>query len=736
MNSIDIHRDTAFANNPSPSAVGPVQRVEEQTPFVTQGLAMLRRRKWYVVGSIAACILLSLVVTLLMTRQYTAYALLEIQRETASFADVGGGTTETKGAFADQEFYETQYGLLRSQALAERVVENLRLYDQASFFQVFKDPRADEWFVNGAPSNRAASRAERTRVAGALLLKNFVVAPERLSRLVRVSFKSPDPDLSKRVIDAWSKNFIQITLERRFESTSYARSFLENRLQQLRDKIDQSERALVDYASREGLVTIPSSQGGGINQGSGGDRSLVVDDLASLNTELSQAVADRVRAESRLAGGANATEVLSNSTISALRQRRANLAADYAKLLVQFEPNYPPATALKTQITQMDQSITREEARVSGTLQETYRAARAREAGLTARVNELKSGVLEQRRRSIQYNIFQRDADTNRQLYDALLQRYKAIGVAGGVGVNNIAIVDPAETPQYPSSPKLLLNLALGIVAGTMIGLGLMLIVEQMDQGVSDPVQVERQLGIPMLGTVPKAEKGDALAALQDRKSAVSEAYQSVRTNLAFSTNHGVPHTLGITSSRPAEGKTTTSLALAQLLARSGKRVLLIDGDMRSPSIHHLLGLSNKVGLSNFLAGDDLTTDLIQVAEASTLSVMAAGPHPPSAADLLLGDRVSALIEQLQGEFEHIIIDSPPVMGLADAPLLASRLEAIVFVVEFNSTQRDTARTALQRLGAAHANLLGVVLTKFDPRRAQGYSYNYGYSYGDGDGDG
>ncbi len=698
--------------------------------MVTQVMAIARRRLWLILGCVAVIFFIGLIASLLATPQYTAQATLEIQRETQTVADVDN--TRAPPSAMDMEFYETQYGLLKSESLSQRVAASTRLSDNPRFFEVFGVRRAADWFDNGRVKPGASTREQRIRVAGDILLKHFKVEPERQSRLVEISFTGPDAAMSAQIVNAWSTNFVEATLERRFNANSYARKFLQDRLEQLRTRIDASERRLVDYASSQGIVNLPAETSS--NGTSSPERSLAADDLSALNREAAQATADRIMAESRL-GSANGqvAEALTNPTVSSLRQRRAELGTEYAKLMQQFEPSYPPAKALQTQIAQIDRSIASEVGRVTGTLRQSYDAALKREQALQGKVDQLKSGVLDLRRRSIEYNIIQRDVDTNRQLYDALLQRFKAIGVAGGVGATNISVVDQAEVPGAPSSPRIVFNLLLSTLIGLLVAAAAAYVAEQIDQGITDPGEVESVLNLPLLGTVPKVTDGDPIALLRDRKSMLAEAYISLRTNLAFSTTHGVPRTIAVTSSRPAEGKSTTSFALAHGLARSGRRVVLIDGDMRSPSVHHEAGIVNQFGLSNLLAGQDNLADMVhQTNGMDGLAVITAGPIPPSAPELLSGDRFPQLLQRIGEEFDHIIIDMPPVMGLADAPLIGSITEAVVFVIEARKTNKSLAQVAIARMTAAHAQVLGVVLTKFDARRT-GYGYGYEYSYGYGD---
>jgi succinoglycan biosynthesis transport protein ExoP len=664
-----------------------------------------------------------------MTPQYTASSTIEIARDSERVTNFESVERET--SVADQEFYQTQYGLLKSRSVSERVASQLQLADNANFFEMFKVGGNSPGFerVNGRFTPQG--RAIRLRAAGEILRGHVRIEPIQLSRLVMIHFTSPNPAFSARVSNAWADNFIQTNLERKFQATAYGRDLLQRQLGQAKERLDESQRQLVGYASDQRIINLPSQTTPG---GATSERSIVVDELQSLNNALSQAVADRIQAEAHYReqgrGGAS-SEALQNAAINSLRQRRAELAAEYERLMTQFEPEYPQARAIRSQIDQLDRSITREETRVSGSAQAEYRQAQRRETELQARVEQLKSTYLDLRNRSIQYNIYQQEVDTNRALYDALLQRFKEIGVAGGVGINNIAIVDSADVPQAPSSPRLLLNLALSLFAGLALGGLLAFALEQMDETIDDPNEVERRLGLPLLGTVPKVAGTNPQTALLDRKSEMVEAYLAVQTSLAFVTEHGVPRSLAVTSTRPAEGKSTTALALATMLARANRSVILIDGDMRSPSVHLLGNVNHDRGLSNFLSGQDDISTLTFVMTDFGFTAMSAGPLPPNAAELLAGNRLSILITRLLETYDHVVIDSPPVMGLADAPLIASHVEGVVYAVESHGIRSSQVQTALARLLGANARIVGGVLTKFEAKKSHyGYGYEYGYGYG------
>jgi len=713
-----------------PEDLVPLGSEQRNLPALRQYIRIALRWRSVIGGIVAGCMVLGLIVTLLMTPQYTASTTLEISRESAKITDIQG--VERDANIADQEFYQTQYGLLQSRTLSERVATHLGLVDDPTFFAQFKVRSKSPAFQVVGGRFPPEGRKERQRVAGQVLLKATSIVPTRLSRLVLINTTAPDPQLSARVANTWASDFIQVTLERRFQATLYARKFLEQRLEQLRQKLEESERQLVAYASAQRIINLP---GGTAADGSRlPDRSVDADDLIALDAALSQATADRVKAQARYeqtgASGAN-TEALANPAINALRQKRAELAAEYQRLMVQFEPGYPAAKAVQAQLQQIDRALAREEGRISGALAADYKAAVDRENALRTRVGGLKTNILDLRRRSIQYNIFQREVDTNRQLYDGLLQRYKEIGVAGGVGVNNVSVVDIADVPVKPSSPRLMLNLSLTLLAGLVLGGLAAFALEQMEEAISDPSEIKGELGLALLGTVPRSVHEDPIDALDDRRSPVVEAYLAVQTNLQFSTSHGVPTSMMVTSTRPSEGKSTTALALATMLSRAHKKVVLIDGDLRSPSVHYFADRPNVQGLSNYLSGEDDVESLLVPVEPLGFIAMLAGPIPPNAAELLTGPRMTTLLKQLAGAFDHIIIDAPPVMGLADAPLLAGQIEGVIYVVEAHQTRTSMARTALSRLLSANAHIIGGVLTKFESRRGQaGYGYEYGYDYG------
>jgi capsular exopolysaccharide synthesis family protein len=699
-----------------------------QVPFVRRMWRVVMRRRWLLGGGMLGGALLGIAFSLAMPRQYTATARLAIARENDRVVKID--SVERDASFADQEFYQTQYGLLQTKELAERVARDLKLVDDRAFFATYGPAH----LFDGDPAD-PSNREKRNTAAGKILLEHVNIAPVRGSSLVDITAVTRDPAFSQHVAQVWAQDYIASNLDRRFEASSYARHFLEGKLDQLGRKLELSERTSVGYAAQQGIVDLPSPGSSDGEKAEGGpSRSLLSDDLGTLNNALNDATNERIRAESLLSQS-NRPDVsalaLSNEALGVMRQKRAEAAGEYAKLLNRFEPDYPQAKALAAQVAALDASIAREEARVRSALQINYQSALTREQKLTSRVAALKSAMIDLRQRSIQYNIYQRDAGTNRELYNGLLQRYKEIGIAGGISNNNIAIADAAKQPDNPSSPRLLVNLILGLLAGGMLSALAVAVLEQIDEGIADPGEVPERLGLPLLGVVPQVEEGAPVEALSNPRSPLVEAYLAVQANLGLSTAQGLPKSLAVISTRPREGKSTTTLALARSLVQSGRKVVLIDADLRSPSIHATFGMVNKRGVSNVLAGAEDIDALLHDSPHNGLSIMTAGPQPPNAAHLLAGGRLPLLIAELLMRFDHVLVDCPPVIGLADAPLVGSAVDGVVFVVEARSIQAGTVRIALDRLRAAHVNLLGAVLTKFEARRTRfAYDYDYGYGYG------
>lgn len=706
----------------------PYNDLAHEMPILLQYWQAVLRHKIAIAIILAGCVALGLIITLLMTPYYTSTSTIEVNREQDKVTNVEG-VAGSDGASQNLEFYQTQYALLESRSLAERVARAQNLAAKDDFFETYNiDPNNSGLLTQTSNVQSAAERNRRLKLAVDLLQEHINIAPIRGSSLVEISFQSPNPTLSAQVANAWVEQFIASNLDRRFNSTADARRFLQEQLADLKKKLEDSERNLSTYADNKEIITLSSEQtadGKTVSQ-----KTLASANLEALNAALAQAIADRIAAESEARGRAVNKISLANSALNNLREERAKVQAEYAKIMVQFEPEYPAAKALESQIVALNKSIAAEDARSRSGTFARYQEALDRERQLRAQVNDLKGQFSSERRDSIQYSIYQREVDTNRQLYDGLLQRYKEIGVAG-VGTNNISVVDLAQRPEKPSSPQIFLNIALAILAGLGLAAAYVFVMEQIDQTVKNPSDLKSKLGIASLGSIPEMEKDNILLSLKDKKSVAWEAYLSIRTSLAFLTDHGVPRSFLLTSTRPNEGKSTSAFALAAVLASTKKHILLIDGDMRNPSLHQMLGTKNINGLSNYLAGDDDLTQLIHKDSDYGFDAISAGPIPPNAAELLSSSRMQELVAKLVNTYDTVIIDAPPVLGLADIPLLADSVEGVIYTIEAGGVKLRGIQSAIQRVRSSHAHIFGGIVTKVQAQQSgYGYGYDYQYSYG------
>ena len=697
------------------------EKEEEEIDLLSYWRILVKRR-WTILGAAAIVLVTALVGTLLTTPIYRATTSIQIDRDTIRVVEVEG-VTPVEGSGSD--FFQTQFELLKSRALAQRVASQLGLAEGDQLEQL--NPPSPWAALKGLFSGGGdaelteAQLSARDAAATSYIQRGLTVAPVRSSRVVLVHFDSPDPEFSQRAANAIAEAFIANNLERRFDSSSYAKTYLEDRLQELKLKLEDSERELVEFAQKEQIVTSGE-----------GNASLSEQNLGSLNSALAEARRERIRAESRWRQAQASTGVVllgelgENSIIKSLQQRRAELNAEYQDKLRLYKPAFPAMVQLKSQIDEVERQIVAEAGNIKAAIQAEFLAAQEQERLLNEQMDSLKAEVLDLQNRSIQYNIFKREVDTNRELYDGLLQRYKEIGVAGGVSSNNIAVVDRAQN-GFKYKPSLTRNLALGLLAGLMLGVLLALAFEYLDDTLKSPEDLEKQLGLSVLGVIPLLKAPlTPIKALEDPRSAFSEAYRSVRTALQFSTDSGVPRCLLVTSATPSEGKSTTALTLAKNFAQLGKRVLIIDGDLRNPSLHRSLGKPNETGLSNYLAGASKATEVILATDVPGLMYMPTGPLPPNPAELLMGPKMVSLVSIASEKFDQVIIDGPPVMGLADAPILANLAHGTLLVVEAGETRIGVAKNALKRLYAARAHVIGALLTKFSAKHA-GYGYGYGY---------
>jgi succinoglycan biosynthesis transport protein ExoP len=687
-------------------------------------LRIVHHWRWVVLGTVILGLALATLATLMATPVYRSSVTLEANPPTV--AVTAEQSKEQQDPYSLYDFVATQVGLLSSRAVAERTAQELNLAN---------NPNVVSQDLDASVRLRSAT----STVDGGLQVK----APE-MGTLIKFTYDSTSPQMSAQIANGVADAFINTALQRRYEASAYARNFLERQINKTRGDLERSERSLVAYAQRQGIISAGETASG--NAPGGGDgQSLQGDSLMKLNSSLAEAITRRVAAEGAyrqaLATGPTADVAVSTQ---ALAQQRALLQAQYEQKRTYLKPDHPEMLSLHSQIGEMDRQIARVAREMTSgrtnTLLAEYRGALSAEHALQSKVSQLKGDVLNLRGRSIQYNILQREVDTNRTLYDGLLQRYKEIGVAGGIGIAPVSIVDRAIVPFFPYKPKLFTNLLLGLGLGLLAGVAGAVGLEFLNDTVKSREDVRRKLSLACLGVVPKTPAKDTfIEDLKNPTSIISEAYSAIVAALRFSTESGTPKVLLVTSTQSGEGKSSTALALAQNFARRERQVLLIDSDLRKPAFK---AASDNVGLSKLLTTDDTLTQHVLETQHPNLWLLPSGPVPPNPADLLATPRIRKIIAEAAEQFDLVVIDGPPTLGLADSPLLASAAGNLLFVVESGKTRTRSAIEALNRLEATGAHILGATLTK-SLESAGGYGYGrygsrygyglgYGYGYGRG----
>ncbi|MEO6386804.1 MAG: polysaccharide biosynthesis tyrosine autokinase [Croceibacterium sp.] len=715
--------DATTTAQPQATIVKPVDLSSEGGlgPLMRHALVLFRRNMVLIAAIMIVVIAGAIAYTMLQTPRYTANATIEINDQTEKvLGEDLQKETDTSSSWDTDLFLNTQLEILKSRSLAERVVQRLNLASSERFFAAMQLPD---------PAGMDSDATRRNTAIG-LVRGYFNVTLPRSTRIATVTFTSTDPQISADVANAYAAEFIQASLQRKFDRSSYARGFVSQQLEETRARLESSERELNAYARQAGLIRTRDASNEDV-QSAG---SITAASLNQLNQSANAAQAERITAEAhwnaeRAQPLFSSQTVLSSPTVQGLMSRRAEIQSRLDTARERYLPDHPTVQAIQAELSAVETSLNRAANEARNSVRAQYVSAAAAEQRLRSQVGTLQGATLAEQDRSVRYNTLAREADTNRSLYDGLLQRYRELNAASGITASNIAVVDQAQVPTSPSAPSLRKNLALALLLGMTFAGGLVFLRDQIDDRIRLPEDVEAKVGLPLLGVIPRAETDEPCEELADPKSVLSESYNALRTSLLYSTRNGLPGILLVTSAQAAEGKTTTSFAIARGFARVGKRVLLMDADLRRPSVHKTMGIANTNGLSSVLVGESDLARAIRPSEFDGLSLMTAGPIPPSPAELLSSPRMASVLEELDQMFDLVVIDSAPTLGLADSTELAALADGVVLVVEADRGRAGQLKNALRRLRGSDPVLLGVVLTKFNPKQAgNSYSY-YGYEY-------
>jgi len=694
---------------PAGSTAG-VQHMDDALELLLQRLwQRAKELKYQLLFVAAATILLGVAFTLLQTPQYDASARIEISRIDAGAA--GSDDLRFDMQMRDRQYYETQYELLDSRFLAERVVEAENFAQDAVFRDAF-----------GLDESNLSPRA----LAG-LVGSTITVTPIENSQLVDIVSTTPSAEISARIANAWAEQFLEANYEKRFGDTQLARERLEGQLAELRIALEESEAELANYANENEIVVL-NSAATETGEQRGGQETLSTSQLSALNEALIAASLRRIEARSALEAERSASDV---DSAAALRSRRAEAEAQLANLRTTLGPANPRVQALEAEIESLEASITSEGGVMNSARQAAYERALREEAELRDRFNTARGRYLAEQNLGTEYGILRREVDTNRELYDALLQRYTELGV-GEAGTNNMTLIEPATAPGSPSGPSLTRNLLIAVILALLLSMAIVYLADFFDRSLRHISQIRQQLGLPVLGAIPRSDTDDMVEELHDPKSQLTEAYGSSRTSLLSALPADARRVVMLTSTRPAEGKTISSLALSRSLQRVGKRVVLLDLDMRRAGLSRLLGVTAKTqGLSEYLGGSVTKPNILHL-EDHGIDFISSGSLPSDSGDLIARGGLKRLVDQLEQEYDYVVIDSPPVLGLADAVEIGHLAGGVIYVMQANETSVYAIRNALARLRQPGVHIVGALVTKVDQRNDEygyGSEYGYGYSY-------
>jgi polysaccharide biosynthesis transport protein len=727
------------------------------------------------IGVLAAALLVSVFVSALIvfstTRIYTAEATVLIEPNDPQVLDIKQVLSES----LDQDnvdYFKTQYELLKSRTLAAEVIREQDLASNPIFGAPRGSSNGSKGLISGlwegiwkgdavttASTSPIEERANETTlgVPSALIsayLSDLGVKPEPGTRLVKVSFSSPDPSLSARLANAHATAFIHRGLELRSEANEEAQRFLQEKLVELKERVERSETALNAYRRDRGILPL------------NGKEDLVMQRLDQLSHDLMRAESDRISLESEqklIEEGKvdSLAAVVNSSLIQQLKSSVSQLEGQYASLATRFNPGYPRLDQLHAQVEETRNHLAQEILKATEASKSAYAAAIAKEQVLRASLEHQKALAFGEKDSAVQGAILAREVDTNRQLYDNILQRMKETGVAAQVRASNIFIVDRAEPPRSPSKPSRGLDLLLSLIVGLAGGLGLPFLLESMDNTLSNPEKVEHYLHVPNLALIPDFNKmnglgfGPMLPAVllrkarpkprhlaerqqdqhadlvvgESRRSATAEAYRTLRSALLLSRAGEPPQVTLVTSAINSEGKTVTAANVAASLAQMNLRVLILDADLRRPRCHRIFKLKNDIGLTEVLTGMCDPDAVVVKTSMPQLDILKAGSQPPNPAELLGSQKMKETLDYFRGKYQFVVIDSAPIMLVSDALPLSTMVDGTLVVVNSSQTSKNLVRLTCSRLDFVGAKILGVALNMVNITGPEFYYKDYYYSY-------
>jgi succinoglycan biosynthesis transport protein ExoP len=705
---------------------------------------VLMKRKWTVLACLFTVFSVVAIASLKMTPVYEASGSIAINKPDSGLVNFNNSPTFNLDYFDPTEL-DTEVKILQSDLLALQVVKELALDRRPDFGG--KTPTLPS-SLDLAPDPLQADSA-RTSSLLANFRGNLKVTLFPNTHIVEVHYRSPDKDLAATVVNTLMSTYTENNFKSRFDSTMQASDWLSKQLVDLQMKVETSQEKLVRYQREHEILGIDEKQ------------NITTQKLDELNKALTAAESERMDKESvyRLVQSgdvdtiASAATVLdaagtsqsANGLLEGLRAKEADVKIQAAELSTQFGPSYPKVAQLNNQMKEIDAQILLETRKVAGKIRGQYMAALQRETMLHDALERQKQEANKLNESAIQYSILKRDLESYRQLYEGLMEKMKQAGVSAGLKSNNFRIVDVARVPTAPIEPNIPRNLLFAFMLGLTSGVGLAFLLEGLDNTVRTTEQAQMISGLPPLGMIPMGSRSAREGADSKRlviatskeavelvtqvrpQSQMAESYRALRTSLLLSNLGAPPKVIMITSALPQEGKTTTSINCAVVLAQKGIRVLLIDADLRRPSIHKTLGMGPRSGLSNVLTGSaTLQQTITRSPVLPNLFILPAGTPPPNPAELLASANMRDVLEELRAQYDHIVVDTPPTLSVTDAVVLSPRADAIVLVIRSGQTTKHALRRSRDVLLQVNAKVSGVLLNAVD-LTSPDYYYYYEY---------
>jgi capsular exopolysaccharide synthesis family protein len=712
----------------------------EDEHHLTDYIRILYKRRWIAIPAFLVVFLVGAINSFRTTPIYEARTQLLIEKDAPKVGRLDTMFQESDGWYND-DFYQTQYRILQSRSLAHRTVEVMNLPGHPSLQKAMEPTTAPITLtglfygavdaVSGLfrsesspqhPAPAPSQPEDRFAQYTGLVLGSLTVAPVRNSRLVELRFTSTDPRLAADMANAHAKAYIQQNMEMRFSASKEASDWLGGQLAEQRKKVEESEAALQRYKESHDAVAVEDRQ------------NIVVQRLADLNSAATKAKTGRIEKEAQYnqlksLQGTPAVDsfpaVIASDYIQKLKSDIGDLQRQQAQLAEKYGERHPEMVKIRSAIESTQAKYDTEVSKVIQSVKADYEAALAQERSLVGALEGQKSEALGLNRKGIEYSVLSREAESNRQVYEALLQRTKETGISGELKTSNIRVVDSAELPSSPVLPRRQRDLMMAAITGSILALGLVFLFEYLDNRIKSPQELRQHLGLPFLGMVPAIDASGPTLLHNGVPPAFGEAIRAVRTNVLFSSADEGVRMIVVTSAGPGEGKSMFSSNLSVSLAQAGQRVLHIDADMRRPRVHEIFEVSQEPGLSNLLVGDCKPSEGVRKTSVQNLAILPAGMIPPNPAELLGSKRCAEYFATLSEHFDWVVIDSPPVLAVADASVLANSATGVVFVVGADQTSRHTAKAAVDQLHSVGAHIVGAVLNRADVERNPYYYSAY-----------